>query len=86
MLKHELETDQPSFGKSFLKDNKLLALHICKFSLFHYEIAHGKNEQLKTTALKWYVLGLPYLIRYYKNDFPLVCILTYTVRPDILTL
>ena len=43
MLKHELETDQPSFGKSFLKD-KLLALHICKSSLFHYEIAYGKNE------------------------------------------
>ena len=41
MLKHELETNQPSSGKSFLKDNK--ALHICKSSLFHYEIAYGKK-------------------------------------------
>ena len=42
MLKHELGTDRPNFSKVFLKD-KLLALRICKSSLFHSETAYGKK-------------------------------------------
>ena len=36
---------------AFLKD-KLLILHICKFSLFYSEVAYGKNEYMKTSFLQ----------------------------------
>ena len=54
MLKSELGTARPNLSKAFLKDNKLLALRICKSSLFHFEIAYGKNQYLKTYVLQWY--------------------------------
>ena len=55
MLKYELGTGQPNFRWVFWKDNKPLPLCICKSSLFHSEIAYGKNEYLKTSVLQWYV-------------------------------
>ena len=55
MLKYELGTGRPNLSRPFLNDNKLLALHICKSSLFHSEIAYGKNEYLKTSVLQWYI-------------------------------
>ena len=81
MLRYELGTGQPNFSKAFLKDNKPLALCICnKSSLFHTEIAYGKNEKMrKHLFYNGTFLGLPHLIGYYKNDCPLVCILADTV-------
>ena len=78
MLNYELGTGWPNLSRAFLKDSKLIALHICKSSLFHCEIAYGKNKYLKTSILQWHVLGLPHLIGYFKNDFPLEYILTDT--------
>ena len=43
MLKYELGTSRPNFSRAFLKDNKLLALRICKSSFSHSEIAYGKK-------------------------------------------
>ena len=59
MLKCELGTGRPNFGREFLKDNTLLALRICKSSLFHSEIAYGKNGYLKTSVLQWYDFRAP---------------------------
>ena len=59
MLKHEFGTGWPNFSRAILKDNKLLALCICKSSLFHSEIAFGKNDYLKTSVLQWYVFWPP---------------------------
>ena len=63
MLKHELGNDRPNLSRAFLKDRKLLALLICKSSLFHSEIAYGKNEYLKTSVLQWYVFRPPSFYR-----------------------
>ena len=54
MLKHEVGIGRPNFSRAFLKDNKLLALHICKSSLFHSETAYGKNEYLKTSTMVYF--------------------------------
>ena len=43
MLKYESGTSRPNFSRAFLKDNKLLALRICKSSFSHSEIAYGKK-------------------------------------------
>ena len=59
ILKHELGTEQPNFSRVFLKDNKLLALRICKSSLFHSEIAYEKNKYLKTSVVQWHAFRLP---------------------------
>ena len=59
MLKHEMGTGRPNFSRAFLKDNKLLALGICKSSLFYSEVAYGKNRYLKTSVLQWYVFRPP---------------------------
>ena len=79
MLQHELGTDRPNFSRAFLKDNKLLALRICKPSLFHSEIVYGKINLWKHLFCNGMFLGLPHLIGYYKNDFTLGCIVTDTV-------
>ena len=56
---YETKTGRPNFGRGFLNDNKLLALPICKSSLFHFKIAYGKNEYLKTPVLQWYIFRPP---------------------------
>ena len=59
LVKYELGSGRPNFSRAFLIDNKLLALHICKSSLFHFEITYGKDEYLKTSVLQWYVFRPP---------------------------
>ena len=50
MLKYELGTSRPNFSRAFLKDNKLLALRICKSSFSHSEIAYGKKWIFENTS------------------------------------
>ena len=59
MSNYELGTGRPNFRRAFLKDNKQLALRICRFSLFHPEAAYGENEYLKTSVLQCYVFRPP---------------------------
>ena len=40
MLEYEFGNGRPNVSWAYLKDNKLLALHIFKSSLFHSEIAY----------------------------------------------
>ena len=69
MLKYELGTEEPKFSKAILKENKLLALRISKFSLFHSEITYGKNNIWKHLFYSGMFLGLPCLTGCYR-DFP----------------